>query len=297
MRLAIFANLEYVLDTESLTKALNVYSLEYDVFLSKCAKNDLDSLCTGVKADYNNYDYVVVINPDMPYKSEPDIRYATVQKYYMELLKDKAILPKALELLECNPHMGMLSFPIDYVSAYNWEQWECWADYYHITRKWARKYDIDVPLSIDKPPVASCGACIVKTSAIEGINKMRFELFTREFISYALAIVCQHNGYLPQYIISKNLIINNSFGHETYTDWLPEVLKVKKEYYKAEEKYRKETLEYHEKNCGLLEERNRALEENCAALQKQVEEMKKSSSWKLTAPLRKVSRIASRGKK
>lgn len=150
---------------------------------------------------------------------------------------------------------------------------------------------------------------MIKTKAIQELAALRFNFFSADFVNIAIAILCQHHGYIPQYITPESFLVNNYFGYETYTNWIPKVVDVKKEYYRQTMNYRKETIQYYEKDNqalrvenqalegerSALEEANQALGIRCEALSQNVEAVSNSLSWKITAPLRCINNIFRKG--
>ena len=289
-RVAIFVNTEHIAQLQELRQVLVQYDSFCDIFYGAEGNLNESSLCTGVDADYSDYDYIIVINPDQASENESDWIYTVRQSFYIfGLVSNKNVLISALSLLEKDDTIGLLSFPIDYTRSANWEQYEGWGDYFYIAKKWAEQSNLKIPLNIDRPPVAPHGAYIIRTAALKNLPRIPFY---GEFIGYAIALICQHNKYLPQYVIPKFYLINNCFGYETYTTWIPSVLKVKQEYYKQLSQYKKEKIDYLEQTCDDLRNRldescrsNETLNDNlqqmhlsCNALHMEIHEVKQSNS-------------------
>lgn len=302
-KIGIFACTENIVDLDRLKRTLAQYESSCDVWYSEQANMDVKTLCTGVGATYDAYDYVVLINPGEATSEHEILRnYTARQNYSVYGLLENGVLPSAIDLMERDETIGLLTLPVDYLQAANWEEYEDWEDYYHVTKTWERKNKIHIPIDVSRPPVLSYGACVIRIKAIQEMGSLQFNFFSAEFMGIAAAILCQHNGYIPQYITPESFMINNYFGYETYTNWIPKVLEVKKEYYKQTINYRKETIQYYEKDNQVLRDDNQALrddnqalrtcnqalEAQCAALTENAAAVKDSLSWRITAPLRSI---------
>lgn len=251
---AIFINSENIVLKDKLERAVKQFDGSYSVFIGTRSDNDLSSLCTGTGASYRDHDYIVWIDPESISKNEVFRNYTARQDYHVfDLLERREVVERAISIMEQDSSIGALSFPVDYLQASNWDQYECWADYFKLVERWMRVNDIDVGIDIDRPPVITAdGCCVIRTKAIWDLEELRFKLYNTQFLAFAIAIICQKNGYLPQYMLTKRILINNSFGYETYTSWMPDVLKVKKEYYRQLTQYNKENQEYFEQTLQCL---------------------------------------------
>lgn len=245
-KIAVFASLENILDTERFYKALDNLKPFCDVFTGSGMSPDIYSLGTGAKASFMDYDYVVWVFAPEQGRNEDQRIYRNRQEYYIySMLENSNLILSSVKVLESNPLIGMLSLPVDYLRSMNWEEYESWADYFKLMEKWQKTNEMCVPIDMDKPPISSLGGCaILRTKAIAGIEKKHHRIFTQDFISYTLALICQHNGFIPQYIIAGPLLKNALFGYCGYTSMMPDVLKVKKEYYAQLAEYNRQTAEY-----------------------------------------------------
>lgn len=267
---AIFVNTENVVDIDGLMAMLEQYKSTFDVFISDHSNLDISSLCTGNNASFGDFDYVVLINPCAKDINEHTRTYNSRQLYYMfGLLENPDMINKTISLLEADKFMGFATPTIDYLKSLNWEHYEEWASYYKSAEKWITKNHIAISLNNDRPPISPIGGCcVIKTVAIKNMDKLHFNIFNSEFIGYALALVCQSNGFLPHYITTKHRLINNNLGYETYTSCQPNILNVKKEYYALLAQYNCETEKSWNQQVASLQQEISALREANNALQK-----------------------------
>lgn len=255
-RKAIFINDENIVLRDKLKRILKQYEDSYSILVGSQSDNDISSLCTGTNAAYRDYDYIVWVNSEEITKNEVLRNYTARQGYHVfELLENREVVESAISIMEQDQLIGALSFPVDYFQAANWDQYENWADYFKLVEKWMQYNELEVDVNIDKPPVITRdGCCVIRTKAIWNLQDFRFKIYNTQFLAFAIAITCQSNGYLPQYMLTKPMLVNNSFGFETYTSWMPNILKVKKEYYKQLTQYNKENQEYFEKTIQCLQD-------------------------------------------
>ena len=129
----------------------------------------------NVKANYDDFDYIVIINPLK--KSTTELKSVLLQRqlYYLQnILGSREQLEKSLKLLEYSRISGMLVPYVDYIKAHNMGNYDNWQDYYSDIKEIADKNDIRIVLSKDKSPVISeDGLAIIKTEAIRGIETVR----------------------------------------------------------------------------------------------------------------------------
>jgi hypothetical protein len=248
-RKAIFANIENILDSRRFFALLDQYRADYDVFVSKHFSTEPEGLFTGVDASYLDYDYVIYIDPPKRSKNESKRNCAARQEYYLyAMLEDRRIADSMIGIMQEQSLVGMLSYPIDYVQSSNWEQYENWADYFKLSQRWLRENDLHVPTAIDKPPLSPLGGCaVIRCKAIENLATLQFKLFGSNYVGYLFALLCQSNGYLPQYAITSQMVVHNCLGYEASSSWMNNVLEIKKRYYKQLENYNQEREEYYEK--------------------------------------------------
>ena len=275
LKKAIFANTENVLDIPLLMNRLEMYKKkDYAVFISDRANLMMKSLCTGVQASFYDYDYVICLNPTEKETNDVMRNYSAKQNYYMMgLLQSPEKTDEIIRRMEMDPVWGIATLPSDYLTASNWEQYENWADYYKIVTKWLRRNNMKVPTDIDRPPVFAIGGCgIIRTKAIQGLDSLTVTMFGPFFMALILSLLCQHNGYLPQYVITREMLINNCFGYETYTSWIPDVLKVKQEYYKQLSEYNKQTADHY----AQVEEQMNLLRDAMAEKQQEIAQLRQA---------------------
>jgi len=190
-----------------------------------------------VKANYDDFDYIVIINPLK--KSTTELKSVLLQRqlYYLQnILGSREQLEKSLKLLENSRIEGMLVPYVDYIKAHNMGHYDNWQDYYYDIKEIADKNDIRIVLSKDKSPVISeDGFAIIKTEAIRGIETVRCGDLDAQGIFYLMSIYMQNNGFLPAYIMKEDLLINNQYGYEAFNEnklqCFPPIMQLESEIY------------------------------------------------------------------
>lgn len=262
MRIAVFVNLENVINVSRLKNIISHNLAGVEVFYSESGDQNLATLCCGVQAKYSDYDFVLMLNAPQRGINETTWLYSIRQDYYLlGMILTPKTLWSAVELMTNDNSIGILTLPVDYYQTENWENYENWADYYSLARRWIIQNELHVSINEQKPPIISSTICLIRTKAIEGYADLKVNVFTESFIAYTLSIFCQSNGFLPQYAIPKALLLHNYFGYEAMICLQPEMLKTKQAYYQQLTQYKKERIEYLEQRNEYLEQRNRKLEE------------------------------------
>ena len=190
-----------------------------------------------MKANYDDFDYIVIINPLK--KSTTELKSVLLQRqlYYLQnILGSREQLEKSLKLLENSRIEGMLVPYVDYIKAHNMGHYDNWQDYYYDIKEIADKNDIRIVLSKDKSPVISeDGFAIIKTEAIRGIETVRCGDLDAQGIFYLMSIYMQNNGFLPAYIMKEDLLINNQYGYEAFNEnklqCFPPIMQLESEIY------------------------------------------------------------------
>lgn len=239
--LAIFVNEEHIVEKDELRQRLQDFELIADIFWAndKSIGHSVTNFFTGVKADYRNYEYVLVVSPFEKETGELGTVYNIRQKYFIyNFLDTPETLSKAVHILEENRFEGMLTTPIDYLKALYWKQYERWNDLYFSVERWLRQNNINSQISVNKVPIrGENGVFLVKVSSIRGLDNLHFKNYTMEFFTYALPLFIQNNGALPAYFTDLQRIKNNLFGYEAFAEWVPELKNIKEKFYTWREDY------------------------------------------------------------
>ncbi|MCI9592440.1 MAG: hypothetical protein HFG42_18265 [Lachnospiraceae bacterium] len=239
--LAIFVNEEHIVEKDELKQSLQDFESIADIFWAdgKSIGVSATNLFTGVKADYRNYEYVLVISPFEKETGELGTVYNIRQKYFVyNFLNTPDTLTTAVHILEKNCFEGMLATPIDYLKALHWRHYEKWNDLYFSVEHWLRQNSINSPISVNKVPIrGENGVFLVKVSSITGLDNLHFKNYTMEFFTYALPLFMQSNGILPAYFTDLQRIENNLFGYEAFAEWIPELKNIKEKFYTWREDY------------------------------------------------------------
>ena len=264
----IWINTVNLLDIGLLSGNLEKYELFGQVIRTNKNSFNSKSLFLDIPSSVYDFEYVVYINPLKIMKEDQTPANYNRQRYAIETLLEN--IPKAIRILEENKRIGMLTPPMDIVKVSNWDNYEDWVDFYYLTRLWGKLNKFQVPIDEGSPPVAMTNGCaIFRVKALAHVDKLEFDCFAPSFLSYALPLFVQENGFLPAYISSKNIGTNNILGYESMVSWISKLADVKKEYYsqlkeycKQSEEYCKQVtdrLQYLEKQNVQLEEKNRKL--------------------------------------
>lgn len=274
MKIAAFVNLESVIHPEwlkgNLSKLNNV-----ECFYSEEGNFDLNTLCTGVEACYQDYDYVLLLNAPEQGEYEPLQLYTSRQRYYLNgMLTPYGVFDNAIQLMEKNHLIGALTLPADFLQIENWENFENWSDYYYFANQWLKRNKLHVPISKEKPPILNCPVALIRTEAIRGIEKLNYKVYAAAFFAYTISLYCQANGFLPQYVVPQSILINNYFGFEAFSSLHQEMLRTKQEYYRQNEVYKKSHMKWQEERIQSLEEQLR----ESARVQRQMEEQAKNDA-------------------
>ncbi len=236
-KVALFINIENLIYKEIIWKICNEFEDDLEVFQCNEKSNSLLHLGMNVKANYDDFDYIVIINPLK--KSTTELKSVLLQRqlYYLQnILGSREQLEKSLKLLENSRIEGMLVPYVDYIKAHNMGHYDNWQDYYYDIKEIADKNDIRIVLSKDKSPVISeDGFAIIKTEAIRGIETVRCGDLDAQGIFYLMSIYMQNNGFLPAYIMKEDLLINNQYGYEAFNEnklqCFPPIMQLESEIY------------------------------------------------------------------
>ena len=236
-KVALFINTENLIYKEIIWKICSEFKDDLEVFQCNEKSNSLLHLGMNVKANYDDFDYIVIINPLK--KSTTELKSVLLQRqlYYLQnILGSREQLEKSLKLLENSRIEGMLVPYVDYIKAHNMGHYDNWQDYYSDIKEIADKNDIRIVLSKDKSPVISeDGFAIIKTEAIRGIETVRCEDLDAQGIFYLLSIYMQNKGFLPAYIMKEDLLINNQYGYEAFNEnklqCFPPIMQLESEIY------------------------------------------------------------------
>ena len=231
-KVALFINIENLIYKEIIWKICNEFEGDLEVFQCNEKSNSLLHLGMNVKANYDDFDYIVIINPLK--KSTTELKSVLLQRqlYYLQnILGSREQLEKSLKLLENSRIEGMLVPYVDYIKAHNMGHYDNWQDYYSDIKEIADKNDIRIVLSKDKSPVISeDGFAIIKTEAIRGIETVRCGDLDAQGIFYLMSIYMQNNGFLPAYIMKEDLLINNQYN-ENKLQCFPPIMQLESEIY------------------------------------------------------------------
>lgn len=236
-KVALFINIENLIYKEIIWKICNEFEDDLEVFQCNEKSNSLLHLGMNVKANYDDFDYIVIINPLK--KSTTELKSVLLQRqlYYLQnILGSREQLEKSLKLLENSRIEGMLVPYVDYIKAHNMGHYDNWQDYYSDIKEIADKNDIRIVLSRDKSPVISeDGFAIIKTEAIRGIETVRCGDLDAQGIFYLMSIYMQNKGFLPAYIMKEDLLINNQYGYEAFNEnklqCFPPIMQLESEIY------------------------------------------------------------------
>ena len=216
-KIAIFLNLKNIVQKEMVKNKCNEFREIADIHIGKHESNRIESLGIDIKASYKDYEYVVMINPFAAREFETEGSIVQREAFYIDnFLGSICELEKELELLEKNKFEGMLVSRMDYIKAHAVSNYEKWEDYYEAVELFDEENELRVTLSEAKSPIqVENGCAIIKTKALEDIEKTKHGELSPELLSYLLPVYMQSRGFLPSYFMKKDLLKNNNIGYTT----------------------------------------------------------------------------------
>lgn len=214
-KVAIFLNIKNIVQKEMVEKRCHEFREVADVYIGKRRSNCIESLGIDIEASYKDYEYVVMINPFEAREFETEGSIVQRESFYINnLLGSVSELKEEIELLEKNKFEGMLVSRMDYIKAYAVSNYEKWKDYYEAVDAFNEENELQVILSEKKAPIqVENGCAIIKTKALEEIEKTKYEELSTELLSYVLPVYMQSRGFLPSYFMRKDLLKNNNIGY------------------------------------------------------------------------------------
>ena len=243
---------------------------------------DMGSLLVGAQEVIPKYDYMGFIHDKKSGHLKPGTAgEAFFHKDMENMIASKNYVYKVLELFEKNPRLGILSptKPIHGVF-YNGIGRE-WGDNYKLTEKLAKDLELQVPMDKEIPPVAPLGDYFwFRSGALKPLFKKhwKFEDLPEEpvgvdgtllhAIERIYPFIAQQAGFYSGYIVSLQYMENE------YTNWDYTLGKVNNTAY----------------FCW------RRWQETEEQLKKKAEEYENSTSWKITAPVRRLGKFLKRKK-
>lgn len=236
-KVALFMNTENLVYKELYLERCKQLESYMDIFVCDNSSDSFLNLGMNINVSYYNYDYVVMINPFKKSITELNSVLLQRQLYYFEnVIGDIEQLNNEIDILEKSKIEGMLVPFVDYIKSHNMGHYDNWADSYHSIKEIIDENDLKVIISEEKSPVISeDGFAIIKTEAIKGIEKIKCDKITSQDFAYLLAIYMQKNGYLPSYMMRKELLVNNQYGYEAFNEfkmqYFPPIMQLESEIY------------------------------------------------------------------
>ena len=292
-KLAVFLNKSNLINRKPTVDYLQQVRDLADIFDNETHPGvvSADNLFTGISASYEDYEYILLLNFAKPNDAEHNSLYLFRQEYAMQnFLQSPHHLEKLIETLSNSPYEGLMVVPPDYAIACSWETLENWLDYYDSISQWAKENNFHVDVAKGKPPLAmGYGCALIKTTALQGFNSLKFDEkeLDSEFLSYAVPVFAQKNGFLPSYIMLSESVAHNMLGYINASNWMPDDMEEKKEEYyrfnkkqnaiiykaleelkKADDDLRKEYMKTLDREVELRDEYMRTLD-NATALREE----------------------------
>ena len=222
-RVACFVNEDAFADIERLHRHLDAIKDICTVFCGRGTSTDTASLCVDVDARYHDFDYVVLLNPMDRQPFEHSINLCQRQDYYLRsLVGGSGRVLKMIELLECNPHEGLLMPSRDFYKAYCIRYYEQWTAYSNEVKKDFSRNGVKFHFPLDAEPLRLENNCAMfRTSALEGFADLRLEAASPEKMAFLFPMFVQHNGFLPAYCDDPGLVANGISGREFFEMTFP----------------------------------------------------------------------------
>ena len=178
---------------------------------------DISSLLVGVKDVIDQYDYVCFVHD----KKVTQIKQGAIgegfaARVFDNTLGSKTFVQNVIKLFRDNERLGLLS-PAppnhgDYFALLGQE----WGVNYNCTYELAQRLNLQVPINLDKPPIAPFGTCFwFRAKALKPLydQDWNYEDFPEEpngtdgtilhAIERIYPLVVQEAGYYPAYVLEK----------------------------------------------------------------------------------------------
>lgn len=284
MRVAAFVNLENMRHPEWLKEKLsNCYGVE--PYYSEKGNTDLCSLCTGVQENFRNFKYVLLLSS--PADERAGWLCAPLQRYYLYgMIESNETFQKCIGLLEQDDKIGALTIPMDISRLVYWSHYENWSYYYPMVERWLEQNDLHIPISKESLPIINSTVALIRTQAIQDIEKCQYERFDPNFFAYSISLYQQAKGFIPHYVAPSSMLIDNYFSFESFGPMLETPLKSWLDQLENELKSTRSELTH--TNSELVRTNSELVRTNneLECKKNELADIQKSTSWRITRPLR-----------
>ena len=222
-RVACIVNEDAFASKDGLHRHLDRIRGECSVFIGHGNSADTSSLCVDADVRYEDFEFVVLLNPMGRRAFEHSINLFQRQDYYLNSLVGSVDrVRKMVDLLDRNAYEGLLMPSRDFFKAYYLRYYEQWSGYSGEVKADFARNGIEFCFPLDDEPLRLENNCAMfRTAALRGFSDMRLQRASQEKLAFLLPLFVQHNGFLPTYCDDPRLVANGMLGREYFEKKFP----------------------------------------------------------------------------
>lgn len=212
-----YMDLYITTDTEKKRSKIMEIFLQYEkqpekILLTGNRGRDVAALLVELRPYIMQYEYICFVHDKKSSHLIPETGAWYQEALWENMLKSRGYIENIIDLLEGDPHLGLLGAPEPYAGSWFGIKANTWTESYGVTQELYEKMGLSVPISKEKNAVALGTVFWCKTKALSQLftYPWQYEDFPKEpmgldatlghAVERILAFVAQENGYYTGWV-------------------------------------------------------------------------------------------------